>query len=341
MRNLILFFMILVIVSVSCNKPKSEEILNDNQQIFKSFWEDFDQNYVGFNLLNVNWDSVYTKHIDQITENTSDSMLFSVFASSLSCLKDGHAQLYANELGLKFNYFYEYRDQKPYNFISWNAISNNYLTNLKSINNKMAYGKIKNYNIGYFLIHSFSESEDDYYSIDDFISIYKESDAIIFDIRMNGGGNERYAQIIASRLVSERLVYRYYKKRNGVNHSDLSKYLPVSLEPDGEKKYEGEIVFLTNRSTFSSAEDFALMLKAIPNTIQVGDTTWGGASTGPELKTISNEWIYTLPLKINYNLTYNPIKHGIIPDYSVNITESDSIAGIDRILEKAIEKIIQ
>jgi len=334
-KFLVVFLISLILISCS------QEPVNEHQEIYQDFWEDFDKNYVGFNLTDTDWDSVYQHNFSLIYSEIQDTEFFNILKSSIQCLKDGHVSISSDELDKSYSYFYDYLETKPINFISWNAIANNYLTNIQYINNKLAYGKIKGHDIGYFAIFSFIEDSEDYYAIDEFIQKYKDSKGIIFEIRNNGGGDENKAQIIASRLTNSNVVYRYTRIKNGDAHDNLTDYLALTLEPARENFYEGKILLITNRATFSAAEDFTLMLKALPNVIHIGDTTWGGASTGPEFKELSNGWKYSVPKKISYDLDYKPIEYGIFPDFTYIITKSDSLIGKDVLIEKAIEKIIE
>jgi hypothetical protein len=81
------------------------------------------------------------------------------------------------------------------------------------------------------------------------------------------------------------------------------------------------------------------MLNSLPNVIQIGDTTFGGVASNPIAKSLPNGWTYRMSSQITYDKNKIPIKGGIAPKIPVNITKSDSIQGIDRILEVAINRI--
>lgn len=324
----------------ACNTNEESDELSQ-LQIYERFWHDFDLRYAGFSYSNVDWDSIYTAQTNHISDSTSDTELFQLLVNSIEPLKDGHIELKAR-IDNK-DYFYSYypilQHSKPYNYITWACIKNHYLSDIVYINNYMAYGKIKGENIGYIIITSFAQSEEDYLHIDDFLQTFADSDGIIIDIRENGGGNELHAQTIAGRFTQIPITYRYQKGRSGANRTSLSEYYKMTLSPSG-KYFAGKVAFLTNRTTYSAAEDFALMLKALPTTTQIGDTTWGGASTGPKTEMLENGWSYSLPERISYDLNYEPIFKGIAPDITMHISKSDSIAERDRIIETAVEYLL-
>jgi len=94
---------------------------------------------------------------------------------------------------------------------------------------------------------------------------------------------------------------------------------------------------LTNRSVYSSAERFVLMMKTYPNLIIVGDTT-GGASANPKKKSLPNGWKYYISTWQSAAPDYKLIEdNGIAPDQYVLMTASSINAGEDLILERALE----
>lgn len=339
MKQYFSMIVIAVLILFSCKKENSQ-IDNTSQNNFKIFWDDFNTNYPVFQLNNINWDSVYTVNCSKINSNTTDYTLFNILKSSILTLKDAHSDIISNQYG-STNYYNLFVKQKPANFPVWNTIFTKYVQLMKfnHSNATMAYGKVINQDIGYFLIESFNESKNDYYLIDSFLDYFQNSKAIIIDIRHNGGGNESYAQIVASRLTYQAVTYRYARYRNGSKHSDLSDFQPLVLHPDGKIKFAKTVILLTNRHVFSAAEDFTLMLRSLPNVVHIGDTTFGGVATNPTIKTLPNGWTYRMSRTIEYDRNKVPIKGGVAPQFVVQISKLDSINGIDRIIEAAINKI--
>ncbi len=339
MRHYFNLIVIVIFFLFSCKKADNQ-IENTQQDNFKILWDDFNANYPAFQISNINWDSVYTVNSSMINSNTKDIELFNILKSSVLALKDAHSDILSNQYG-SANYGYIFLQQKPTNFPVWNTIFTKYVQLIKfnHSNATMAYGKVINQAIGYLLIESFNEAESDYYMIDSFLEIFQNSKAIIIDIRHNGGGNEAYAQIVASRLTNQAVTYRYARYRNGPKHSDLSDFIPVALVPDGKIRFTKPVILLTNRNTFSAAEDFTLMLKSLPNVIHIGDTTLGGVATNPITKTLPNGWSYRMARTINCDKNKVPIKGGIAPQFEVQISKSDYNNRIDRIIEAAIYKI--
>jgi len=330
--------MLALAFSVSCKKSQDEPVqFNSRQNNFEVFWKDFDQNYAAFILDNVNWDSLNQVYQPLINSSTSNAALFNILKTCISLLKDAHSDLDGGQYGT-YSYYDLFVQQKPSNFISWDVISSKYVQVIRTDGKNLAYGKI-NDSVGYFYIGSFDDNENDYLLIDSFLVRFKDAKGVIIDVRQNGGGNEAYGQIIASRFTNQSVIYRYARSRNGPNHSDLTDFDALQLDPDGITMFAKKVILLTNRSTFSAAEDFTLMMKSLPNVIHIGDTTFGGAATHPVERTLPNGWNYRLATTINYDLNKKTILTGIAPDSAVLITASDILLGKDRILEEAIKKI--
>lgn len=312
---------------------------NTLQNNFKVFWNDFKINYPAFQINNINWDSVYAVNYSKINSSTSDYEFFKILNSSFLALKDAHSGIISSNYG-RTDYYSSVFQSKPDNFSGKYFIQNNYLPILSRtmINSDIFYGFLKNTNIGYMYIGSFACKEKDYFFIDEFLKRFKDTKGIIIDVRHNGGGNEDFARVVASRFTNKSVVYRYGKYRNGPKPSDLSNYEMI-LEPGGENKYLKTIVLLTNRHTFSSAEDFTLMLRSLPNVRHMGDTTFGGVATGPIVRTLPNGWTYRMSRAMDCDNKNIPIKGGIVPTIPVQMKKADLDKGVDRMIEKAITQI--
>jgi C-terminal processing protease CtpA/Prc len=103
----------------------------------------------------------------------------------------------------------------------------------------------------------------------------------IIDLRENTGGSELIAQDIAGLFANDEFVYAKSARRNGPKQSDFSQPADRILRPTGGKTgYDGPIVCLIGPNTVSSAEGFAMMMKALPNCTLVGQST-RGASGNP------------------------------------------------------------
>jgi len=99
------------------------------------------------------------------------------------------------------------------------------------------------------------------------------TDAVIFDIRQNGGGQPDMVTLIASYLFDKptHLIDIYDRSKDSTRQNWTLSYLP------GPRLSTQPVFVLTSKSTFSGAEEFAFDLKNQKRAAIVGETTGGGA----------------------------------------------------------------
>lgn len=98
-------------------------------------------------------------------------------------------------------------------------------------------------------------------------------DAIIFDLRENGGGDPKMIAFISTYLFRERthLNDLWTRKDNTTDQYWTLPYVPG-------KRLDGKPAFvLTSSNTFSGAEEFTNNLKTLKRATIIGETTGGGA----------------------------------------------------------------
>jgi hypothetical protein len=99
------------------------------------------------------------------------------------------------------------------------------------------------------------------------------TDALIFDLRQNGGGQPAMVTMVASYLFdkSTHLIDIYNRKEDTTTQNWTLSYLP------GQRMPTQPVFVLTSKRTFSGAEEFAFDLKNQKRAVIVGETTGGGA----------------------------------------------------------------
>lgn len=105
-----------------------------------------------------------------------------------------------------------------------------------------------------------------------------DADALIFDLRENGGGSPQLIAVLASYLYDDTPVHLYdqYDRRLGTRHAAWTDPA-VPGERLGSSK---PVYILTSAQTFSAAENLAYTLQKLGRAKVVGERTRGGAHGG-------------------------------------------------------------
>ncbi|NVJ97105.1 MAG: S41 family peptidase [Alphaproteobacteria bacterium] len=109
------------------------------------------------------------------------------------------------------------------------------------------------------------------------------ADALIFDLRQNGGGEPSMIQLLISYLYDEKPVHlNTFYWRPTDTHTETWTHRKVK----GKRRPDMDVYVLTSDYTFSAAEEFSYDLKNLRRATLVGETTGGGAHPGgPQVAT--------------------------------------------------------
>jgi len=128
-------------------------------------------------------------------------------------------------------------------------------------------------NIGYIKFNGFMDAEFCGPTVVAAMGFVAHTDALIFDLRQNGGGQPAMVTMIASYLFDQptHLIDMYFRKEDRTQQNWTLSYLP------GPRLTKQPVFVLTSKRTFSGAEEFAFDLKNQKRATIVGETTGGGA----------------------------------------------------------------
>jgi hypothetical protein len=128
-------------------------------------------------------------------------------------------------------------------------------------------------NIGYVKFDGFMDASFCGPTVVAAMGFVAHTDAIIFDLRQNGGGQPAMVTLIASYLFDRptHLIDIYNRKEDSTTQNWTLSYLP------GPRLTKQPVFVLTSKRTFSGAEEFAFDLKNLKRATIVGETTGGGA----------------------------------------------------------------
>ncbi len=137
--------------------------------------------------------------------------------------------------------------------------------------------KIMEGNVGYLDLRSFADPAFAGETAVAAMNFLNNADALIIDLRQNGGGSPQMIQLISSYLFSEEPVHLnnfYYRPTD--RHSQTWTLPHIS----GERSPDIPVYVLTSNRTFSAAEEFSYNMRNLERATLVGETTGGGAHPG-------------------------------------------------------------
>lgn len=192
--------------------------------------------------------------------------------------------------------------------------------------------KILEGNIGYINLIGFTPVSYSGETAVSALNFLRNTDAIILDLRNNGGGSSEMVQFLASYFFDAtqmKLVEFYTRKGNETTQDFNLQYLPSQRMPTKE------LYILTSQRTFSAAESFSYIMKNRKRATIIGETTGGGAH--PIAEVVVND-LFMIALPISKPI--DPITKtdwegtGVKPDIEVSAKDALITAQI-----KAIEKM--
>lgn len=159
------------------------------------------------------------------------------------------------------------------------------------------------------------------------------TDAIIFDLRGNGGGSPDMIQLLTSYLFegeTQHLNSFYWRPDDETIQFWTLTYVP------GKKIPDVPVFVLTSNRTFSGAEEFTYNLKNMKRGIIVGEVTGGGAHP-VDRKIINDHFAISVPMgkAINPVTKTNWEGIGIMPHYEVPADQA-----LDRAVVLALDTLI-
>lgn len=155
------------------------------------------------------------------------------------------------------------------------------LAMLRSTNFGVAKVELLPFNVGYLNLVGFAPAQDAAGTIAAAMTILAHTDALVIDLRDNGGGDAAAVTLLASYLFDGRTQLNDFYYRQGDRIEQRWTWDAVPGLRYGQKK---DVVVLTSKFTFSAAEDFAYALKNLKRVTVVGETTAGGANPGNDIR---------------------------------------------------------
>jgi hypothetical protein len=330
---------------------------------FQAFWDGMNRKYAFWGYDPTNWDAVYDKYVNKVTDETTDAELAGIFDEMIEDLIDCHFQMDIEIDGEPKGLFPGLVKQKlsNYHFL----LDNDYFetkmfarlspgTRKKfngfvygAIDNKYQYFRIPEINI----YGNVGQNPQFFTDMFDFMANpspqYK---GVILDLRQNGGGLADEVTLIAGNFIDKELLVGQSRYKYGSNRNEFGPWIPQKIYPNPDGYNPLPLVVLCDGFTISAAERITMALSLLPQVTVVGETTFGAQSalfTGREGRdaayaggfVLPNNWIVRTAVEVhrfaNGNL-YEGI--GFPPDvavpFDINLFKT---TGRDNQLERALQ----
>jgi Peptidase family S41 len=195
----------------------------------------------------------------------------------------------------------------------------------------------------------------------------KGTNALVLDLRDNGGGEDELGMLLLSYLLAK--PFRYYdglalnarefkfqkytepleipadavvRQPDGTYR--LAKHPNLGTQQPGKPTFAGKVFILLNGGSFSTTSEFLSQSHFHKRATFIGEESGGGYygnSSGavPEVTLPNTKLIVRVPLVTYYMAVsgYKAAAHGVIPDYPIRYTIEELLAGTDKELARALE----
>lgn len=352
-------------------------LTSDSVKLFDLFWTTIDENYAFFHLLpSGEWRRLYARFRPQVQAHTTRDELWTIFATMIRRLNDGHTTLFdfnrgqaeASRPPSPSHWMMEKRD------VYLTTIAS-YLDSFSLAENVFAHGNFIagtiGGKIGYINLLAFDgygERDlttplpgDSLFSVltllggfldepapfsallDQVLGSFTDLSALVIDLRFNSGGSGDLAVELANRLTrGKRLAYTY-RVRNG-KHDQFEPPVRVQLTPKAPAFLEKPMIVLMSNNTMSAGDLAAMILRDLPGVVVIGETSYGIFSEGiprqipVEVPGEFPGWTLTLSTQRLYSARGEFFEQrGVPPDVHVEPDADALAAGSDNMLEAALE----
>ena len=192
--------------------------------------------------------------------------------------------------------------------------------------------KLLDGNIGYLDLRGFSGQREAAETGIAAMNLLANADAVIIDLRRNGGGSPAMIQLISSYFLKESTHLNSFENRG---QDEMAQFWSFHYVP-GRPMFDTDLYILTSQRTFSAAEEFTYNMKNLKRATIIGETTGGGAHPGGT-RIVNDYFLVWVPT----GRAVNPITKtnwegtGIAPDIAVEMDKA-----LDKARVVALEKLI-
>ncbi len=310
---------------------------NSVESNFDVLWKTFDEHYCYFEQKGIDWQGVKDIYKPRALACRTTDDLFNTCAQMLDTLRDGHVNLSSS---FNTSYYRRWWSDYPQDF-NLRTLQEYYLEFDYRSTGGISYRTLAGGKIGYMYIPSFS-SPIGTGNLNAIFAYFNDCDALVIDIRNNGGGMLSNVETLVSRFIDSEFTTAYIRHKTGPGHNDFSEPYPMTYHPAGTgKHWDKPVAVLTNRSCFSAANDFVSAMKQLPGVKIVGARTGGGGGM-PFSSQMPCGWKVRFSACPVTDASGHDIEEGIDPSpgCEMHAPDTELAAGRDSILEFAISILL-
>lgn len=346
----ILFLLVAIVAFSSCEEifmksnPKT-----DNLAIFDEYADLVREKYAMLDFKGVDIDFLSDSIRSTITSELGNEELFNKLGIITSRLRDGHSNLSEagmndldeNSLSVNFDLLEGYPDAIDLDILFENYIDQTTNPSMKTLEgdgflSKVTWGVLnQDTDIGYIWIPSWDVeiSEDEIEMI--FFDL-KDTKGLIFDMRLNGGGDPSLATTFASYFTDMPIYTGFERFKTGPGLNDFSDS-PVTLQPaDSENKYLKPVAVLIDRNVYSASTTFSYSVFPLETMTFIGQRAGGGSGSVAD-GYLANGWHWSLSVSEFIDYQNRHLDDGFDPDIMVELDATD--ISKDELIERAIQEL--
>lgn len=329
-----LLILLTAIVTTGCHKlPETTDNPRGN---FEALWTILDEHYCFFKEKEIDWDAVHDTYARRVGDEMTREELFVVCASMLDELRDGHVNLSAP---FNTSYYRRWWSDYPQNYNERLVQQYYFNFNYRSLGG-IDYGYLSD-NVGYIRYPSFAYTIGEG-NLDNVLYFLRSATGLIVDVRDNGGGSMTAVENLVARFIDRPILAGYISHKTGPGHDDFSTPREFHYNPAaaGRQRWGKPVAVLTNRSTFSAANNFVSIMKLLPGVSIVGAKT-GGGSGMPFSSELPNGWGVRFSACSILDAEGHTTEQGIdpTPGCEVDLDLQAALSGHDTMLDRAIEVV--
>ena len=336
----ILFLCLIAFVFASCERAFMEQDEpSDPVSVFDYLWNKVDQQYAFFDIKGVNWDSVYEVYRPKVFDDMDNDSLFRVCAAMLNTLQDGHTNLISGfDVSRNDSVYYRMIMNKN---IDTQVVTMNYLTLNYHSTGGFAHNAIRDGHVAYVRYSSFENTVSES-ALKYIVNRYKDCDGMILDLRQNSGGSVDNIRQLLSIFDNHKQPLYQTQIKSGPKHNEFTELETVYATDTCILKtpYTKPVAVLIDRGSYSATSFFALCTMGYPNIRLFGDYSGGGLGL-PNGGGLPNGWTYRFSITRTIALDGGNYENGVPPEERVILDPDCTAQGVDNVIERAADWIMQ